>query len=150
PAATAPDPRPWPLGDAGPEATLPAGVDGKALAAAVDYAFAERDGMPPARTRAVVVARRGLLLAERYAGGFWGRRPLRGWSAAKTWVGALLGIRVRQGRLDPAAPLPVPEWAGADDPRRALRLDELLRMQSGLQWNEDYESEGSDALLMLF
>jgi CubicO group peptidase (beta-lactamase class C family) len=75
--------------------------------------------------------------------------PLPGWSATKTWTDALLGCRVREGKLDPAAPLPVPEWP-AGDARATLRLDDLLRMQSGLAWNESYESPDSDVLHMLF
>ena len=68
----------------------------------------------------------------------------------KSLVPVLLGVRVAAGKLDPAAPLPVPEWqARPDDPRAALRLDDLLRMQSGLEWSEDYADPGSAALRML-
>ena len=73
----------------------------------------------------------------------------RSWSATKTWTDALLGRRVLEGKLDADAPLAVPEWP-AGDPRAALRLDDLLRMQSGLAWNESYEAPDSDVLHMLF
>jgi CubicO group peptidase (beta-lactamase class C family) len=70
---------------------------------------------------------------------------------SKTLVGALVGIRVGQGALDPEAELPVPEWRERpDDGRRALRLDDLLRMRSGLRWREDYDDPQSEALRMLF
>ncbi|MSR39172.1 MAG: class C beta-lactamase-related serine hydrolase [Planctomycetes bacterium] len=142
--------RPWPLGSAGPVTTLPAGISAAALQAAIDYAFIERDAQPLARTRAVLVVKNGQLLGERYASHYNASMPLPGWSATKTITDALLGRRVAQGKLDPNAPLMVPEWHLPNDPRRALRLDDLLRMQSGLAWTEDYESPSSDALRMLF
>ncbi len=147
----APDPRPWPLGDLAPEPPVQDGVDREALATAIDAAFAERDGKPLVHTRAVVVVHHGKLLAERYAADVDASTALPGWSMTKTWVDALLGMRVGDGALDPQAELPVPEWrAQPDDPRRALRLDDLLRMQSGLQWLEDYDAPQSNALRMLF
>jgi CubicO group peptidase (beta-lactamase class C family) len=145
------DPRPWPLGDDVEAAKQQDQIDGKALGDAVAYAFAEREGRPLVHTRAVVVARKGQLLAERYAEGYDAATVLPGWSMSKTWVSALVGMRVLDKALDPQAELPVPEWQkDAADPRRALRLDDLLRMQSGLRWKEDYEAQDSDALRMLF
>src|SRR5262249_30735069 len=120
----------------------------------VGYAFTEREGRPLVHTRAVVVVRRGQLLAEHYADGYDAATVLPGWSMSKTWVSALVGMRVLDKALDPQAELPVPEWRhgrqDATDSRRALRLDDLLRMQSGLRWKEDYEAQDSDALRMLF
>lgn len=151
PAPREGDPRPWPFGDAVGESPRPDGIDGAALDAAITDAFAERAGRALVHTRAVVVVHRGRLLAERYAPGYAATTVLPGWSMTKSWVSALLGLRVHDGALDPGAELPVPEWQMAiDDPRRALRLGDLLRMQSGLRWLEDYESPQSDALRMLF
>lgn len=139
----------WPLGEQVPKAEPDDGVDRKVLERALDVAFADaRDGRK-VRTRAVVVVHRGRLVAERYAAGYHAAMPLPGWSMTKTITAALVGIRVRQGELDLAAPLRVPEWP-ADDPRRALRLPDLLAMTSGLQWSENYERPDSDALQMLF
>src|SRR5262245_4563333 len=151
PLPAAADPRPWPLGDDVPAPQPQDGVDQKALDDAVGYAFAEREGRPLVHTRAVVVVRRGQLLAEHYAEGYDAGTVLPGWSMSKTWVSALVGMRVLDKAIDPGAELPVPEWRkDANDPRRALRLDDLLRMQSGLRWKEDYEAQDSDALRMLF
>lgn len=151
PDPTPPRDGPWPLGDDAEVPALPDDVDADALGAALDFAFADREGRAPARTRAVVVCRDGRLLAERYAAGYDRDSVLPGWSMTKTWVLALLGLRVRDGALDPDAALPVPEWQQDPlDPRRALRLWHLLRMHSGLAWTEDYEAPQSDALRMLF
>jgi CubicO group peptidase (beta-lactamase class C family) len=139
----------WPLGDRLPPAPAGDPVDHEALAAALDAAFAEPAKGPRVRTRAVVVVHRGRLVAERYADGFTAQMALPGWSMTKTITNALVGIRVRQGKLDLDAPLPVPEWQVERDPRAAIRLPHLLTMSSGLSWNEDYDDPTSDALRML-
>ena len=65
-------------------------------------------------------------------------------------MGALVGIRVRQGALDLHAPAPVPEWRGAGDPRGAITLDQLLRMSSGLEFGEATDEYDADLATMLF
>jgi CubicO group peptidase (beta-lactamase class C family) len=150
PVVTQFDPRAWPVGDAVDAAGMPSGIDGAAIDKALDAAFTDREGRAKARTRAVVVVHKGRIIAERYAPGFSADRPLAGWSMTKSLVNALVGLRVGDGMLDPEAQLPVPEWSAQDDPRRQLRLMDLLRMESGLQWSEDYDDPQSLALRMLF
>lgn len=136
---------PWPRGEAAPPSPPPA------LAAALDEAFAEPNaGSGPLRqTDAVLVVHRGRLLAERYAPGVGPDTPLLSWSMAKSVVAALLGVAVREGRLDLHEPAPVPEWAGESDPRRAITMDQLLRMSSGLRFDETYGAV-NDVSRMLF
>lgn len=139
----------WPRGDRLPTEPAP-GVDHAALRAAVAAAFVDQPGKPETVTRAVVVVHRGRLVAEQYAPGVHATMPLPGWSMSKTLTHALLGVRVQQGRLDPAAPLAVPEWRCATDGHEQLTLMDLLTMRSGLRWNEDYDDPRSDSLRMLF
>lgn len=139
----------WPRGERLP-ATKPAGVDLAMLEQAIAAAFVEREGKPPVHTRAVVVVHRGNLVAERYAPGYRADMPLPGWSMSKTLVDALVGIRVRQGKLSLDAPLAIPEWRAPDDPRQHITLPDLLAMRGGLAWVEDYDDPASDALQMLF
>ena len=48
-------------------------------------------------------------------------------------------------------PAAVPEWLAAGDPRRAITLQQLLEMRSGLRFAEDYVDAGvSDVIEMLF
>ncbi len=146
-----PDPRAWPLGDGEDPRPDPAGLDRRALDAAVDRAFDELDPEQPLRTRAVLVAWQGRLLVERYGEGIDARTPLPGWSMAKTITSALVGLLVARGELDVEAPAPVPEWhEDPDDPRAAITLDHLLRMSSGLEFEERYGpfGEGSDMLFV--
>ena len=44
----------------------------------------------------------------------------------------------------------MPEWWKGEDPRRAITLDNLLRMSSGLAFQEDYSSPLTDVTSMLF
>ena len=151
PAVSAVDPGeiPWPSGDALPDTPPQAGIDLSKLEAALDEVFSEPAGSGKRETRAVVVVHRGSIVAERYAEGFDDGTPLPGWSMTKSVMGALVGIRVRQGALDLHAPAPVPEWRGAGDPRAAITLDQLLRMSSGLEFGETKDID-SDMVTMLF
>ncbi|WP_321806038.1 serine hydrolase [Burkholderia sp. BCC1993] len=149
PAALPPVSDPPPAHEAAPAAP-PAGIDARKLQAALDRAFDEPDPARPRRTRAVVVMWRGQVIGERYAPGFAADTPLPGWSMTKTVTAALAGMLVAQRKLSPDASALLPEWRDSGDPRAAITLDELLRMTSGLQFNEDYDDPLSDVAVMLF
>jgi CubicO group peptidase (beta-lactamase class C family) len=69
----------------------------------------------------------------------------------KSLTSTLVGILAGEGKLSLEAPAPVPEWAGAADPRRRITLEQLLWMSSGLRFSETYaEKPVSDVQLMLF
>jgi CubicO group peptidase (beta-lactamase class C family) len=118
--------------------------EGGRLAEAVGSAFSK----PEQRTRAVIVVQGGAIVAERYASGFGPEMPLPGWSMAKTVTGALLGVLVGRGILDVSASPGLREWDG--DARASITLDQLMRMSSGLRFEERYDSLDSDATRMLF
>lgn len=102
------------------------------------------------KTRAVVVIRDGRLITERYADGFHADMPLPGWSMTKSVTDALIGIRVRQGKMNPNAPMNLQGWQAAGDPRAAITLNQMLQMSSGLQWNEESPDYLNDMTRMLF
>jgi len=135
--------RPWPEGDA------PAPEPPPALARVLDAAFDER-GPKRRRTRAVVVARDGRLLAERCAPGLSAATPLNGWSMTKSLFGTLLGTLVGPGTLSLSARALLPQWSASGDPRARIALEDLLRMRSGLSFSEVYSDLGSDVNRMLF
>lgn len=140
----------WPDGEKVELGSLPGGVDGAALERAIDNAFAEPDPAHPRRTRALVVVQGGRIVAERYAPGFTSTMPLIGWSIGKSALNALIGLRVGDGKLALTDTALMPEWRGKDDPRRAITVDELMRMTSGLAFDESYGDTESDAVRMLF
>ncbi len=118
------------------------------LQAALDRAFAEPAKPPFRRTRAVVVLRDGQVIAERYAAGFGVDTPVIGWSMTKSVVNAMVGILVRQGRLNIDQPAPVPEWRDPADPRHAITTDQLMRQTSGLDIDQTKSGFDRDSQLV--
>jgi CubicO group peptidase (beta-lactamase class C family) len=141
--------RPWPEGGAGAVDPAALGVDTAQLARALDHAFAEPGPGHRRRTRAVAVVYDGQLIAERYAPGFGPGTLMPGWSISKSVTNALVGVLVGEGKLALYAPAPVPEWQSPGDPRAGITLDQLLRMNSGLAFEEVYRPL-SDVSEMLF
>ncbi|MFS0773740.1 serine hydrolase domain-containing protein [Sphingomonas sp. 1P08PE] len=133
-AILGPDARPWPQGDGGiaprPSATL-AGI--------VDGAFNDTFG-PGTKTTGVLVVKDGQVVAERYRAGFGPYVSNRTWSVGKSIAGTLVGMAVA-GAVD--VPAAIPQWQ-ADDPRRAITLNHLLRMASGL--HSDTAGNRTDAI----
>lgn len=136
-------------GDPAQPVPLPRKPD-SALAAALDRAFTEDDPAHVKRTRAVLVIQHGVVIAERYAQGLSTGSRLPGYSMAKGVTDLLVGTAVKRGWLSLAQADLRPEWrVAAGDPRRAITLDQLLRMTSGLRWNEGYLGTDSDLMTML-
>jgi len=123
PAASAPAGGFAPPGVVAPPATLEA---------AFDREFSEIPGTPNRFVKAVVIAKDGKVVAERYAPGYGIDTPLLSYSVAKSFTNAILAILVRQGRLAVDQPPGAPEWSQPNDPRASLTIDALLRMESGL------------------
>ena len=134
PSVTAADPRHWPQGDVGiaphPSATL---------TGAVGKAFGTTYGVG-AKTVGVIVVKDGQVLAEQYGHGFGPFVSNRTWSVGKSIAGTLIGLNTASAVKAPAA---VPQWKDGD-PRRAITLDNLLRMASGL--HSDTAGNRTDAI----
>ena len=132
----APDVRnlPFPAGD---RVELPAdGLDTRyrPLAPVLERAFdgksyGESQGVV---TTALIVAKDGKIVAERYRPGFGIYSGYRTWSTAKSISAALIGIAAGKGVLDIDGPADIPEWDNTGDPRRAITYKHLLWMSSGL------------------
>ncbi len=126
----------WPRGDRTGDTVLPAGVDRGKLNGFLDKIFLKGDGHDSNGTRAVVVVYDGRIIGERYAAGVGPNTLLAGWSMTKGVTNALLGILVRQGKLDIGAAAPVAGWQM--DERRGITITDLMHMRSGLRWWEFY------------
>ncbi|RPD85218.1 class A beta-lactamase-related serine hydrolase [Luteimonas sp. 100069] len=136
------DDAPWPLGDR--DATAAPRGDRAALEQAVADAFDTGRYGDGHATTAVIVVQDGRIIAERYRESFGPHVSQRTWSVAKSLAGALVGVAQAAGELDPAAPAAVSEWQAPGDPRRAITVDQLLRMSSGL--HSDTAGNRTDAL----
>ncbi|MGB3711924.1 MAG: serine hydrolase [Erythrobacter sp.] len=82
-----------------------------------------------ARTTAILVLRDNAIEAERYGQGFDADTPQRTWSVAKSLAATFVGYRLRAERksVESSAGLGIDE----SDPRRAITIDNALRMASG-------------------
>ena len=117
---------------AGPELVVSGNA---ALRAAIDTAFEEPGEGVPRATRAVVVVHDGHVIGERYAPGIGIATALDGHSLAKSVVNALIGVLVREARLDVHAQAKAPEWS-AQEASAQITLDDLMRMDAGFDFDE--------------
>ncbi len=148
----------WPTRE-WPQAKLDSRVDRAALEKLLDYAFTDPEPDDLERTHAVVIVQNGAIVAERHAHDADPDDAFLSWSMAKSITNALIGIQVRQGRLDVMRPIAVKEW-DASDPRSRITIDQMLRMVDGLRFREAedlgggsvryYPEEESDVIPMLF
>ena len=99
------------------------------------------------RTRSVLVIYKDKIIAEKYDTGFNKNSKILGWSMTKSITATLFGILQKQGKIDINKPAPNCEWA--NDERSKITINDLLHMNSGLEWEEDY-TKIWDATKMLF
>jgi CubicO group peptidase (beta-lactamase class C family) len=95
---------------------------------------------------AFMVIHKGIPVAEAYKPQFNQKTRFLSWSMAKSFINAMVGILVREGKLDIMKPVEIDEWK--NDERKSITLNNIMQMQSGLKWNEDYGNR-SDVTLML-
>lgn len=122
-------------------------IDYKALDAAIANAFDPNGALTDKKTRAIVVLHNGKLVGEKYAQGHTKDTRMLGWSISKSITSSLIGLLVKDGKINVHDKNLFTEWA--DDPRREITIENLLRMESGLEWEEDY-TKVSSATEMLF
>lgn len=151
---------PWPTQE-WPRAELDPRVDRALLDRTLDHAFSNPQPDTYVRTHATIVVQHGAIVVERYAHDAGPDDTFASWSMAKSITQALVGIVVRQGKLDIHARADVPEWLEEPgDPRREITTDQLLRMVDGLRFREAapstdgtvvyYDEAHSDVIPMLF
>jgi CubicO group peptidase (beta-lactamase class C family) len=137
---------PFPYGDAEPKDTVFSNVDYAKLNQVVANAF-DAKGYNDKRTRSVLVIYKDKIIAEKYAPGFSKTNVILGWSMTKSVTGTLFGILEKQRTFDIYKPAPIAEWQ--NDDRKYITTNDLLHMNSGLEWDEYYDRI-CDATNMLF
>ncbi|TDE46739.1 class C beta-lactamase-related serine hydrolase [Flavobacterium rhamnosiphilum] len=147
---------PFPYGNIEPKDTVFSNIDYVKLNAAVANAFDIKDDSSlkgeqakqiKKRTRSLLVIYKDKIIAEKYDTGFDKNSKLLGWSMTKSITATMFGILEKQRKFDIDDSAPIPEWA--NDKRKLITTSDLLHMNSGLQWVEDYNTI-SDATKMLF
>lgn len=132
----------WPLGNILPDSST--GIDTRALGEISKKVINENAYR--GNIYALLVLHKGIPVAEAYKPQFSKSTRFISWSMAKSFTNALVGILVKQGRIDINKPVPIKEWK--NDERSKITLNDLMQMQSGLRWNEDYGNR-SDVTVML-
>lgn len=140
------DSLPFPYGNNGVADTIFGNIDYERLQRAIDGAFANYDLQ---KTRTVLVAYKGQIVAERYMEGFSAETPILGWSMTKSVLATLYGILEYRNKINVQEYRPFGEDIRMKNSNHRITLNHLLRMQSGLAWEEDYTSI-SDVTKMLF
>ncbi|NCU05134.1 MAG: serine hydrolase, partial [Chitinophagaceae bacterium] len=127
--------------------SIPPEINQQLLKQAVANVMHSTYNNTPSQTRAVVVLYNGNIVAEEYAAGFDKNTVMTGWSVAKSLTAAMIGILIREGKLNLDAPAPVPEWKNTEKAKITLR--HLLQQTSGLAFEENY-TKPSEVTNMLF
>ncbi|SDW15778.1 serine hydrolase domain-containing protein [Flavobacterium degerlachei] len=136
----------FPYGNNEPMDTVFSNVDYGKLNSAVANAF-DINGQKVKRTRSLLVIYKDKIIAEKYDTGFNKDSKILGWSMTKSITATIFGILEKQGKYDINRPAPIPEWK--NDERKIITTNDLLHMNSGLAWEENY-STICDATQMLF
>lgn len=136
---------PWPKGDVLPE-SLPEGVNYTRLETIIGDAFDPPDTEPLKKTLGVAVVYDNALIAEKYLERYDLYTEFHGWSMTKSITSAMVGILTGDGRMDVKAVVDIPEWK--NDGWGETTLENLLYMNSGLKWVENYFTI-SEATIML-
>ena len=140
------NPNPYPYGNGSKPDIVFSTLDLPAIETAIQNAF-DKEGEVKQRSRAIVVLYKGQLIAEKYAPGITPETKLLGWSMTKSITSAVLGVLEKKGKVSLDQDKLFKEWEG--DERALITLNNLLQMNSGLEWVEDYETI-SDVTRMLF
>ena len=132
---------PYPYGNAEQKDTVFNNIDYNKLNNTVASIFGKR------QTRAVIVIYKDQIIAEKYAKGFNKDSRILGWSMTKSVLSTVFGVMQYQQKLDVMDKAPIDSWQ--NDERKNITIHNLLQMNSGLAWDENYD-EISDATKMLF
>lgn len=98
------------------------------------------------KTRALLILHKDTLIAESYAKGINMSTKLLGWSMTKSVLNAMIGILSKQNKISIHDKSLFPQWT---DRRKNIAINDLLHMNAGLEWTEDYAAV-SEATTMLF
>ncbi|WND03985.1 serine hydrolase [Temperatibacter marinus] len=121
----------WPNGDPKDIQTS----SNKALNTVIKAAFngsKYNTNKPGQKTTAILISTPTKLIAETYRSDYTPWTSQRTWSTAKSIAASVIGIAVKDGLIDLKEPVQIPEWQSPGDPRRAITLENLIHMGSGL------------------
>jgi hypothetical protein len=131
----------FPYGNAPQKDSVFTNVDYRKLNETVNSIFGKN------KSRAVVVTYKDQIILEQYSDGFSKDSRILGWSMTKSIMSTVFGVLEHQNKIDIQSKAPITSWQ--NDARKNITINNLLQMNSGLEWDENYD-EISDATKMLF
>lgn len=133
----------WPLGNIIPD-SVPAGIDKNAISL-ISRELIDSNAYN-GNAFAFMVVHKGIPVVEAYKPDFTCETRFLSWSMAKSFLNTFVGVMVKDCRMDINKAAAIDEWK--DDDRSRITLNDLMQMQSGLKWNENYGNR-SDVTVML-
>jgi hypothetical protein len=131
----------FPYGNAPQKDSVFTNVDYRKLNETVNSIFGKN------KSRAVVVIYKDQIISEQYSDGFSKDSRILGWSMTKSIMSTVFGVLEHQNKINIQDKAPITSWQ--NDARKNITINNLLQMNSGLEWDENYD-EISDATKMLF
>lgn len=141
----------WPQGEGNVESALLTAPQKTALDNNAATIFSETTTDPALKTNAValLVAKDGHLVYERYASNYNRSQPQLGWSMTKTLTSLVAGRMEQEGLIGLNSAVGLKQWKGTT--KAGITWGQLLNMSPGLAWNEDYTGGAeSDTTEMLY
>ncbi len=126
---------PYPYGDLSQKDTVFQNVDYSKLKTVVNKAF-ENTEENQKKTRTVLVVYKDQIIGEKYIDGFDKNSMILGWSMGKSITSAVIGALEKDGKVSLNQSNLFEEWK--NDDRKNITLANLLNMNSGLEWEENY------------
>lgn len=140
--------KPYPYGNLAPEKHIFSNIDTKTLDSLTSNCFVENHPDGIKQTRSILVLYKGKIISEKYASGFDENSLLQGWSITKSLLTTCFGVLENKNLFDINKPITdFPDWL--QDDRKKITTNHLLRMESGLEWKENYKTI-CDVTQMLF
>jgi len=137
---------PYPYGNLPQKDTVFSNVDYQKIRQVVNASF-DVEGERTKKTRSILVIYKNQIIAEKYEEGIDKETPILGWSMTKSITSTIFGIMAKQQDFDIYKSAEIDAWMG--DERAKITTHNLLQMNSGLEWVEDYNTI-SDVSKMLF
>lgn len=139
---TEPKNNPYPYGNGKQTDTLFENIDYDKVNKTVANIFNDTN-----KTRAVIVIYKDQIIAEKYDTDFTKESKILGWSMTKSITATMFGILQHKGKINVKDTPNFQEWQ--NDARKNITIHNLLQMNSGLEWEEDYNTI-CDVTEMLF
>lgn len=135
----------WPTNGWRTRSLANAGIDQDRFADFIDYVFAQDSDF---QSNTLVVIKDGYLVYERYVNGFTqnNKQPL--WSISKSITGTLIGIAQTMGYLHLTQPVSIYMKVPPMQMWEEMKIDHLMRMRSGIDWQEGYIKNPLDSNLV--